>query len=68
MLRHIPDGIVDLVPDLRDYLVPVLAHHPPTHQPFLQLPRVDINGNVRLLEESEGERNGRNKSLVVYLS
>lgn len=51
MFRHVFDCIINLVTDVRDEFVPVLANHPSADQPLLQLSGMDINGNVRFLKE-----------------
>lgn len=52
VLWHVLDRIVDLAADLGDRLVPVLANDSPTHQPLLQLTRVDVDRNVGFLRRA----------------
>lgn len=50
MGRHVPDGIVNLVPDVWNGFVPIFPHDSATDKPFLKLSRVNIDRDVLFLE------------------
>jgi hypothetical protein len=51
--RHIGDVLVDAITDAKDVFLEVFGNNPSGDQPFLQLGRMDVDGNVCLLNVTE---------------